>query len=115
MMRNVLASMGLLSVLGFGSAGADQTPTGAESGQVCVLKVSGMACGACAARVEKIAQNIAGVKVAKVSQPKGTAEITYDRAKTTPEAIAKLIKDKSGFKAEVMPKDKKEGGPWRNR
>lgn len=104
-MRKVLVVMGLLSVLGFGSTASGQTPAGAEDSQVCVLKVSGMACGACAARVEKAAKNIAGVKVAKVSQPKGVAEVTYSAAKTTPDAIAKAITDRTGFKAEVAPKD----------
>jgi copper chaperone CopZ len=48
------------------------------TGQVCTLKVWGMICGACAAQVEKVAKKIDGVAAAKVSQPKGTAEITYD-------------------------------------
>lgn len=38
---------------------------------------------------------------AKASQPKGTAEITYDPAKISPEAIAKAITEKTSFKAEV--------------
>ena len=46
-------------------------------------------------------KKIDGVKRAKVSQPKGTAEITYDPAKTTPEAIARVINEKTNFKAET--------------
>ena len=60
-----------------------------------------MICGTCAATVEKTAKKIDGVRRAKVSQPKGTAEITYDPAKTTPAAIAKIINDNTIFKAEV--------------
>ena len=94
-MLKVLAVMGLLSMLGFG-AGPDE-----KAGKVCVLKVEGMACGACAARVEKEVTKIEGVKAAKVSQPNGSAEITYDPAKTSPEAIAKTISKQTGFKAAV--------------
>lgn len=59
-------------------------------------------CSACAANVEQTALKLDGVTAAKVSQPKGTAEITYDSAKTNPTAIAEYITDKSGFKAEVV-------------
>lgn len=90
--------MGLLSILGLGDTPAAQDD---KSGKVCVLKVEGMACGACAARVEKEAKKIEGVKAAKVSQPKGAAEITYDPAKTSPEAIARTLSKETGFKTQV--------------
>jgi copper chaperone CopZ len=64
-----------------------------------------MICGACAAQVEKVAKKIDGVAAAKVSQPKGTAEITYVPAKTTPAAIAKMITAQTRFKAEAPKKD----------
>src|SRR5437870_2341220 len=99
-MRRVLAVMGLVGMFGI-VASANQTTDTAKTGQVCLLKVSGMICGTCAATVEKTVKKIDGVKRAKVSQPKGTAEITYDPAKTTPEAIAKIISDRTNFKAEV--------------
>jgi copper chaperone CopZ len=65
------------------------------------LRVSGMSCGECAKTVEKAAKKIDGVKTAKVNQPKGEAEITYDPTKTSPEAIAKTINQKTGFKAKL--------------
>ena len=99
-MRQVLATIGLLALLGFGAASAAQTDKTTDA-KVCTLKVERMACSACAARVEKEARNIDGVKAATVSQPKGTAEITYDPAKTTPETIAKIITERTGFKADV--------------
>jgi copper chaperone CopZ len=43
----------------------------------------------------------AEVKAAKGSQPKGTAEVTFDASKTSPGVIAKAITEKAGFKAEV--------------
>ena len=100
-MRKVLVLMGLLAILGFGAPAAAQTEK--PAGDVCTLKVKGMACSACASKVEQTALKLDGVKAAKVSQPNGTAEITYDAAKTNPAAIAKYISDKSGFKAEHEP------------
>ena len=102
-MRKALALMGLLAILGFGAPAEAQTDKPA-GGDVCTLKVKGMSCSACAAKVEQTALKLDGVKAAKVSQPKGTAEITYDATKTNPAAIAKYISDNSGFKAEHEPK-----------
>jgi copper chaperone CopZ len=99
-MKGVLALMTILGFLGLGSAAVAQDETRA-AGDVCTLKIEGMACSACAARVEKEALKIDGVKAAKVSQPKGLAEVTFDASKTNPAAIAKWITDKTGFKADV--------------
>ncbi|MCI0365773.1 MAG: cation transporter [Phycisphaerales bacterium] len=98
-MKGVLALMAILGILGFGSAAIAQTDK--RAGDVCTLKIEGMACSACAVRVEKEAMKIDGVTAAKVSQPKGTAEITFDAGKTSPEAIAKTVTEKTGFKAQV--------------
>lgn len=93
-MRTVLVLMGLVAILGFGAPAGAQTEK--PAGDVCTLKVKGMACSACASKVEQTALKLAGVKAAKVSQPEGTAEITYDPSKTNPTAIAKYISDNSG-------------------
>lgn len=103
-MRKVLALMGLLAIFGLGAPAAAQTEK--RAGDVCTLKVTGMACSACASKVEQTALKLDGVKAAKVDQPKGTAEITYDASKTTPEAIAKHITENSGFKAEAPKRTK---------
>ena len=100
-MKGVLALMTILGFLGLGSAAVAQDGTRAAGDDVCTLKIEGMACSACAARVEKEALKIEGVKAAKVSQPKGTAEVTFDASKTSPGVIAKAITEKTGFKAEV--------------
>ena len=97
-MRTVIAAVVLLSVFGFSNRAQEPAQT------VTILKVSGMSCGECAKTVEKEAKKIEGVKAAKVSQPKGEAEITYDPAKTSPQVIAKTISDKTGFKAEIPKK-----------
>ena len=105
-MRFSLVAVVVFSVFGLGLSAA-QKDDGAQGKKVCSLKVSGMFCGACAKTVEKAAKKIAGVTSAKVSQPKGVAEITYDPAKTNPDAIAKVITEKTPFKAEA-PKAEKE-------
>ena len=74
---------------------ADQPAT-----KVCTLKVSRMTCAGCEAAVRIAARSIDGVKDVKASYAKRKAEVTYDPSKTTPEAIAKVITEKSGFKAE---------------
>lgn len=49
--RKVIATMGLLSMF--------VADTGAQQRQrLCILKISGMVCGACAAQVEKVAKKI---------------------------------------------------------
>ena len=98
-MRTLIVAMSLVAAFGL-VARAQQT----DATKVCLLKVSGMACSSCAKTVEKEAKKIDGVKSAKVSQPNGQAEITYDPAKTSPEAIAKRISKKTSFKAEAPKK-----------
>lgn len=105
-MRKAVAIVGLLSLFGVGASA--QTTDKPQTGKVCVLKVSGMVCGACAAQVEKTAKKIDGVSAVKASQPKGTAEITYDPAKTSPEAIAKFITERTAFKAEAPKANEKK-------
>ncbi len=96
--------MGVLGMLGVWAAegrSESQTAKGAETG---VLKVSGMACGACAAKVAKEARKLEGVLDVTVSQPKERAEITFDPKKTSLDAILEAINAKTPFKAEVPAK-----------
>ena len=72
--------------------------------KVCTLKVTGMTCAGCTTAVKLAAKKVEGVKDATASYEKGTADITYDPAKTTPDAIAKVVSEKSGFKAAVQKK-----------
>ena len=69
--------------------------------QVVTLKMTGMFCGGCEAAVQHAARKVDGVTAAQASADKGIAEVTYDPAKTTPAAIATVITEKSGFKAEA--------------
>jgi copper chaperone CopZ len=95
MMRTVAWLIVLIGSLAFSSSA--QEPVEKRT----TLKVSGMSCGECAKTVEKETKKIEGVKTITVNQPKGEAAVTYDPAKTSPEAIAKTINQKTGFTAEV--------------
>ena len=50
------------------------------------------------------ANSVEGVKSCKASYKTGTAEVTYDPAKTTPEAIAQVIAKKTGYKTTAPKK-----------
>jgi Cu+-exporting ATPase len=91
----------------FVGANQDHAPA-KPAAHVCTLKVTGMTCAGCEAAVRMAARSADGVTDVKVSHAKSNAEVTFDPSKTTPGAIAKVITDKSGFKAEpVEPGTKK--------
>lgn len=104
-MKAPLAIVGAIVIVGSAQAGAEQA-TQVENQRVVTLKVSGMQCHLCAATVERTAKTLTGVVATTADQPKGTAEITYDAAKTSPEEIAKQLTKQSGFKTE-LPKSRK--------
>lgn len=106
MVYTLLLAGVLLGVMA--SGGTDQSTEKSTTNKVCKLTVSGMACSACAATVESVAKKIDGVTKATADQPKGVAEITYDPAKTTPDAIAKRISQATSFKAVVQKEKEKK-------
>ena len=75
-----------------------------EQVATCTLKVTGMTCGGCESAVKIAAKRVDGVKAVTASAKSGTAEISYDPSKTSPEAIAKAVTTDSGFKATVLKK-----------
>lgn len=100
-MRHILAVMSLLAMAGAMTTAQEKTADG-RAATTCTLKVTGMFCSACAKSVEKAAKKVDGVKTASASQPNGIAEISYDPAKTSPDAIAKMITKRTGFVAGVQ-------------
>ncbi len=104
-MRTSIALVSAIAIIGSAQAGARQTAQ-PEKQSVVTLKVSGMQCHLCAGTVERTAKELAGVLAATANQPKGTAEISYDAAKTSPEEIARFLTRKSGFKAELQKQRK---------
>ena len=61
------------------------------------LSVKGMSCSSCVTKVQTALQGVPGVKKAEVSLEKNEALVTYEKGKTTPEALAKAV-EKAGFK-----------------
>jgi copper chaperone len=68
-----------------------------------VLTIKGMTCGGCVAAVKLRLKKVKGVTAYDVSLDKGEADVTYDPAQTSPEAIAAAVSE-TGFKAAVKPK-----------
>ncbi|MBY0497455.1 MAG: cation transporter [Cyanobacteria bacterium] len=105
-MRKVLVLVTAIAFGGVATVTATRVHTTqakpAEATKVFTMKVTGMTCSGCEAAVEIAAKQIDGVKDAKASYAKGTAEVTYDPAKTAPDAIAKTIAQKTGYKTEVV-------------
>lgn len=104
-MRKILVLAAAVLIVGGATATAVRTQgtqtKPAEAMKICTIKVTGMTCSGCEAAVKIAAKRIDGVKDAKASYAKGTAEVTYDSARTSPDAIAKTIAEKTGYKTEV--------------
>ena len=62
------------------------------------LSIEGMHCGACARRVTNALAGVEGVRVDSVEV--GAAQVQFDAAKTTAEAITAAV-DRIGFTARV--------------
>lgn len=107
-MRLMIATLALGFVTAAGIGLVSSAPASAQNETqkmaTCILHVAKMTCGGCAAAVKMAALKVDGVKDAKVSYEDKRADITYDPSKTTPEAIARAITEKSGFPASVPKK-----------
>lgn len=56
-----------------------------------VLRVDGLVCSACAARVKRRLERVDGVAHAQVDLDRGQARVTYDAARATPETLVRAI------------------------
>ena len=105
-MRKILVLVAAIALGGIATATAARMHATqskpAEATKICTLKVTGMTCSGCEAAVKLAAKQIEGVTDAKASYAKGTAEVTYNPTKTAPDAIAKAIAQKTGYKTEVV-------------
>ena len=64
------------------------------------LRVSGMTCGHCQAKVERALKGISGVYSAIIDLPDGEAEIDFDDDSVTPEQLVAAI-TQAGYGAKV--------------
>ncbi len=58
-----------------------------------VLAVSGMTCAACPITVKKALNHVTGVEKVEIRFEKREAVVTFDDAKTNPEALTRATKD----------------------
>lgn len=107
MSSSLVRGMLLVALVVAGALPAAAQQTKNNGAKMCTLTVTGMTCAGCEAAVRNAAKTVDGVKNVKASYDKRNAEITYDPTKTTPDAIAKVITERSGFKAAVQPDKKK--------
>ena len=71
------------------------------------LSVRGMTCADCTGKVKAALEGVPGVTKAEVSLEKNEAAVTYEKGKTTPEALVKAVQ-KAGFKCS-LPKAGEKG------
>ena len=64
------------------------------------LRVTGMTCGHCQAKVEKALRGIAGVYSAIVDLPDGEAEVDFDDDSVTTEQLVAAV-TKAGYSAKI--------------
>jgi len=65
------------------------------------LEITGMVTRNCPVLVKKAVSKIDGVVAVEASLETKTAEVRFDPAKTSPEQIRRVIKDRVGFDAKV--------------
>ena len=74
----------------------------AAKGTKLVLAVQGMTCGDCSEKLAKMVMAVEGVAKAAFDYQTGEAKIAFSDAKTSPEALLKLIED-AGYTASITP------------
>jgi len=96
MKRYLTATLALAAMLSCWLA----TPARAEDSKV-ALKVDGMMCSACSAKVEQALKQVDGVKTAEVSLDKKMATVCFDSTKTSPDKLVAAV-SKVNFKAQAV-------------
>ena len=76
-------------------------PSSPASTEITLL-IEGMACDACASRVEKELRGIDGVQRATVDFASSRARVVFDPARVTPERIDETV-DTLGFASRIEP------------
>jgi copper chaperone CopZ len=99
----------IAAAISFGLAAGPQWYSHVWQGEVSMpnretvqLKVDGIVCGACAARVGRILLRVDGVVDAAVDRGEGRARILYDPARTDPLSLARAIAQ-AGFEVGILP------------
>jgi Cd2+/Zn2+-exporting ATPase len=77
----------------------------------CRLRVDGMDCGDCAKTVEQSLRTLPGVADVTVRFVQGTADVRYDPARVSTEAMARRV-SALGYRAEAEPSATRDAGTW---
>ena len=64
-------------------------------------RITGMSCAACSARVQRVTENLEGMRGANVNLLAGMMEVDYDETRLTPEAIIAAVTE-AGYGAEKL-------------
>ncbi len=100
-----LAAVALSLGLAVASWAARALPAEEETASATsVFAVQGMTCGGCEAGVEVKVGKLDGVERVEASYREGTAEVTYDPGRVTPEAIVGAIEE-LGYTAELIEQE----------
>ena len=70
-----------------------------SAGEKASFQVVGMTCGSCSGKIAKALEGIEGVIAAAVDYQTGKANVAFDSAKTSPDALLAVIQ-KTGFEAQ---------------
>ena len=71
------------------------------AGTKLTLAVTGMSCGACAAKIEAALKGIKGVNAAAVDHASGTAKVAFDASLTNADALLAAVKGLGKYGASV--------------
>ena len=76
------------------------------------LKIAGMTCGGCTAKVTRSLEAVAGVRNVTVSLAAGEAEVQYDEKRTSPKQLEAVVQD-AGYivgNTDMTQKPQSKGG-----
>src|SRR5215470_20090782 len=102
-MKRALALAAILSLVVLSTAGVRAEEKATASLDV-KLSVNGMTCANCAGKVQAALEKVPGVTKAQVILEKNEADVSYDKGKTTPEALVKAV-EKVGYKCSLKKPD----------
>ena len=81
-------------------AGEEADPGEAESATTSAFHVTGMTCGGCEVGVRRVVNKLEGVQEVEASHEDGTATVTYQAERVTPDDIIAAIEE-LGYTAEL--------------
>ncbi len=100
-----LVLAGLVAWAALAGEGAD--PSNAESAATSTFHVTGMTCGGCEVGVRRVVNKLEGVQEVDASHEEGTATVTYQADKVTPDDIIAAISE-LGYTAELAADEEED-------